>query len=42
MDTKKQIQVPKYKSLFRIFFTPPRDYQNNLNKISKKYAKKQN
>lgn len=31
--------VSKYKSLYRIFFAPPKDYQKNLEEKAKKYVK---
>jgi len=32
--------VPKYKSLFRIFFAPPREYQKGLEERSKRLCEK--
>jgi DNA repair photolyase len=32
--------VPKYKSLFRIYFAPPKEYQQNLDKLARKFCKK--
>ncbi len=32
--------VPKYKSLYRIFFAPPKEYQTKIEEISKRLCKK--
>lgn len=32
--------VPKYKSLFRIFFAPPKEYQKKLEEKSKRLCEK--
>lgn len=32
--------VPKYKSLFRIFYAPPKEYQNELEKTSKRLCER--
>ena len=34
------VLVPKYKSLFRIFFAPPKEYQNELEKTSKRLCER--
>ncbi|MFH1127029.1 MAG: radical SAM protein [archaeon] len=32
--------VPRYRSLYRIFFAPPKEYQSNLDTVSRKLCKK--